>query len=142
MKKIIAAMIFQASVLVVAAQSKTQAPPLDHKYVIGVWQGSYELDGVNKSLTIEFKEANGQLECYIDIPERGIKNAKFKIRYCPARDFHLERTSTEKTQLMDNTYVMFVGKPNGEKMTGHYKFGNSCTAGPTPTFSVERNATF
>lgn len=93
-------------------------------------------------MVIKFKEANGELECYIDIPDRGIKSARFKMRYCPAQDFHLERTSTEKTQLMDNTYVMFVGKPDGDKMTGHYKFGNSCTAGPAPSFSVSKSSAF
>jgi len=142
MRKIILSLMFQVLVLFVVAQSKTQAPALNLKDVIGVWQGYYEQDGINKSLTIEFKEANGQLECYIDIPGRGLKSARFKVRFCPARDFHLERTSTEKTQVMDNTYITFVGKPDGNSITGHYLFGNSCTAGPAPSFSVSRSTAF
>lgn len=142
MRKIIIALIFQVPVLFTVAQSKTSAPDLNLKDVIGVWEGYYEQGGINKTMTIEFKEVNSQLECYIDIPGRGLKSARFKVRFCPARDFHLERTSTEKTPMMDNTYIKFVGKPNGNNMAGHYLFGNSCTSGPTPTFSVSRTTAY
>ncbi len=138
MRKFIVVLIFQVSALFVVGQSKTQAPALNPKDVIGVWEGYYEENGIYKSLAIEFREANGELECYIDIPGRGLKNARFKVRYCQARDFHLERTSNEKTELMDNTYITFVGKPEGNVMAGHYGFGNSCKPGPTPSFSVSK----
>ena len=142
MRKLILAAIFQVLVLFLIAQSKTQAPALNPKDVIGVWQGYYEQSGINKSMTLEFKEVNGQLECYIDLPDRGLKSASFKIRFCPAQDFHLERTSREKTALMDNTYITFVGKPDGDGITGHYKFGNSCTPGAAPSFRLSRGGGF
>ena len=142
MRKSIALIILQASMLCAVGQSKMQDPVLNHKDVMGLWLGHYEQSGIKKSLTIEFKETNGELECYVDIPDRSIKSAKFKIRYCPAHDLHLTRTSTEKTLLMDNTYLVFVGKPVGDSITGHYGFGNSCTAGPAPAFSLRRSTSF
>jgi hypothetical protein len=53
-------------------------------------------------------------------------------------DFHLERKSTDKTALSDNTYFMFVGKPKGNKMSGHYKAGESRKPGNLPSFSVTK----
>jgi hypothetical protein len=142
MRKTIVTILCQALVLFVVAQSNTTSPNVDHKNIIGLWQGHYEQAGINKSLTMEFKEVNGQLECYVDIPGRGLKSARFKIMVCAARDFHLERTGIDKTQSTDNTYIMFVGKPDGDRMTGHYKFGNSCTTRPAPSFSVSRSDAF
>ena len=138
MKNLIALTILLFLTGTAIAQNASELLPADQKEILGKWQGYYEQSGINKDLTIEFKEVNGLVLCFIDIPDRGIKNAKFEIGVCSAMDFHLERKSTDKTALSDNTYFMFVGKPKGNKMSGHYKVGESCKPGNLPSFSVTK----
>jgi hypothetical protein len=136
MKNVMMCIVFAMLSTVAGAQVCTLPQPIDTKAAIGVWQGYYAKMGEHKILTIEFKEVDGQLESYISMPDRGLKNVKFDVNICSSMEFHLKRTG------IDDTLPTFVGKPSGDKISGYYKIGNACGPGATAEFKVTKTTEF
>lgn len=97
----------------------------------GTWKGFYIEDGMKKSITISFNDDHQT--CVVDMPDRGVVNATCQINVCEAGDLHITRTGP------GNAFT-FVGKPNGNSLTGNYKMGESCSPGKMKEFKVERVA--
>jgi hypothetical protein len=121
------------SIMSASAQVCTPPVPIDQQAAIGIWQGHYTENGSIRNLKIELKELSGQLVSYIDMPDRGLKNAKFETSICSSMELHMKKTSA------DNVTLQFIGKPAGDKMAGRFRIGDSCSSATAYTFSVTKS---
>lgn len=113
MKNVIVTTVLLAVMVVsAAAQSCSVPPPVDKKATLGKWQGNYTQNGEIKTLQVEFQEADNQVVPYVDMPGHRMKNARFELKVCGQKELHLKKVN------VDNTTFEFVGKPQGDKITG------------------------
>lgn len=108
----VSTMLLVVTVVSAAAQSCSVPPPVDKKATIGKWQGNYTQNGEIKTLQVEFQEADEQVVPYVDMKGHGMKNARFEMKVCGQKELHLKKVN------VDNTTFEFVGKPQGDKITG------------------------
>ena len=109
---IVTTMLLAVMVVSASAQSCSVPPPVDKKATLGKWQGNYTQNGEIKTLKVEFQEADEQIVPYVDMPGHRMKNTRFELKVCGQKELHLKKVN------VDNTTFEFVGKPQGDKITG------------------------
>ena len=114
----------------VRAQVCPPAQPIDEQAAVGIWTGHYTENGAIRNLKIEFKVLGGQLVSYIDMPDRGLRNSRFETSICSSMELHMKKLN------VDNIALQFIGKPEGNRMSGRFMIGENCSTARADTFSL------
>jgi hypothetical protein len=120
------------------AQSCPAPPPAFEKAVLeGTWKGSHTFEGKTYNLSATISLNDEQLKAKLDVPYLDLKQTDFMAWTCQSNELHL------RFDLSEGKAVKFVGRPNGNTLTGRFVYNeesNVCGKS-TDVFKLEKTNT-